>query len=175
MKRIPLILFAILMSIASSSCNDDENTWEKYSDWRNTNESWLQEQVNKKNNDGTPYYSKIVPPWDTKAYVLIRYLNDTTLTTGLRPMYTSTVEVKYAGYTCTGEKFDSSERYRTKCSNVIRGWLIALEQMQVGDKCEIVIPYQQAYNENEYGIIKPYSCLRFNIELLDIPYYEIRQ
>lgn len=183
MKRFPIILFSALMLFATVACNDDDDTWEKYTDWRNTNESWIQEQANRKNSDGTPYFTKLVPAWDNQAYVLIHYFNDTTLTDGLRPLFTSTVDVKYAGYLYDGTLFDSSYSltangdsiYRTKCSNVIRGWAIALEEMQCGDSCEVVIPYQQAYNASEYGSIKPYSCLKFNIKLVDIPYYEVKK
>lgn len=185
MKRFPLILFsALTLIITAVSCSDDEDTWEKYSDWRVTNETWIQEQAGRTNADGTPYFTRLVPAWDTQAYVLIHYFNDRTLTAGnLSPLETSTVDVKYAGYTCDGAMFDSSYAltangdsiFRTKCTSVIRGWLIALEDMHVGDSCEVVIPYRQAYNESEYGSIKPYSCLKFNLKLVDIPYYEIKK
>ncbi len=182
MKRFPLIFASILMIITTVACSDDDDTWEAYTDWRVANETWIQEQANRKNANGTPYFEKVVPQWNPQAYVLIHYFNDTTLTNGLSPLYTSTVDVKYAGYIYTGECFDSSYSnktygdsiFRTKCSSVIQGWAIALEQMQVGDSCEVVIPYQYAYNANEQGIIKPYSCLKFNMKLVDIPYYEIK-
>lgn len=167
----------------AAACSDDDNTWDDYADWRNANEAWLSEQAARTNDDGTPYYTKLTPAWDTSAYVLIHYFNDRRLTEGkLSPLLTSTVDVKYIGRLYNDEPFDSSftsqspadSIYRTACNKVIRGWVIALEDMRVGDSCEVLIPYQQAYGAANSGVIKPYSALNFGIKLVGIPYYEAK-
>ncbi len=180
MRKLPL-LFALLM-ISLTACLSDENTWTKNEGWRKANNAWLDEQANKKNPDGTPYYTRIVAPWDYQAYILIRYINDTTLTeNNLKPIYNSTVDVKYIGRIYTDEAFDSSylstspadSVSRFGVNNVIGGWTLALTKMHIGDSCEIVIPYAQAYGNTSQGsLIKPYSNLRFNVRLVDIPAYE---
>lgn len=181
MKKIYLLIIPVIVFIVVS-CKVESDTWEKYSGWRNDNITWLMEQELKKNSDGTPYYTKLVPSWDDQAYVLIKYFNDTMLTKdNLKPLYTSTVDVKYIGRLYNDEPFDSSYNnttpadsiYRTKLTKVIGGWVIAMEHMHIGDSCEVLIPYPQAYGRDSRGIIKPYSALRFNIKLVGIPGYEI--
>lgn len=182
MKRLPYLLI-LAVAIAVAACNSgDDDVWEEYSDWRETNEAWILEQATLTNADGTPYYEKLVPAWNPQAYVLIHYFNDREDTEdNLSPMLTSTVDVKYYGRLYNDEPFDSSYAntqwgdsiFRTTPSSVIEGWAIALQNMRVGDSCEVVIPYQQAYYTSEYGIIIPFSALKFNLKLVDIPYYEI--
>ena len=46
--------------------------------------------------------------------------------------------------------------------------------MHVGDTVQILIPYQSAYGSSSSGSVLPYSALRFNVRLEDIPDYEIR-
>lgn len=184
MKRLPLI-FLLLTALCYGfvSCINGEDTWDEYQEWREANESWLLEQSQRKNDDGSDYYKKIVPTSDKVAYVYIHYFNDTTLTrNNLSPMFTSTVDVKYIGRLYDGTAFDSSylntspadSIFRTQLSGVVTGWYIALSDMHVGDSCEVLIPYQWAYGESNYGAIKPYSALQFNIKLVDIPGYEIK-
>ncbi len=185
MKKLPYILLLTLFIVGLTSCfGDGDDNWDEYREWRETNENWLAEQALKKNTDGSDYYTKLVPVWDEKAYVLIHYFNNRKLTEGnLSPLYTSTVDVKYIGRLYNDEAFDSSYTqttygdsiYRTKCNAVIAGWTIALEDMRVGDSCEVIIPYQQGYMASQVGVIPPYSCLKFNMKLVDIPYYETNE
>lgn len=185
MKKLPLIFFLIVtVCVGFISCiSDEESTWNDYKDWREANESWLLEQAGKTNPDGSDYYTKLIPSWNSNAYVYIHYFNDRSATLdNLSPMYTSTVDVKYIGHLYDGTAFDSSyintypadSIYRTTLSSVIEGWTIALTNMHVGDSCEVLIPYQHAYGSSEHGDIKPYSALQFNIKLVYIPGYEIQ-
>jgi FKBP-type peptidyl-prolyl cis-trans isomerase len=97
----------------------------------------------------------------------------------LVPMLTSTVATKYQLFSMDDDKLDSSEGlddglFFTKVSSVIDGWQIALMNMHVGDTVQIVIPYQSAYGGISQGRIQPYSALRFNVRLSDIPAYEVQ-
>lgn len=185
MNKLPIIIL-LLASICAgfASCsNEEEDLWDEYKEWRATNENWLLEQIAKKDADGSDFYTKVVPEWNSNAYVYIHYFNDRRLTSGnLSPMYTSTVDVKYIGRLCDGTAFDSSylntspadSIYRTKLSDVVQGWTIALSDMHVGDSCEVLIPYQFAYGSSGQGAIKPFSALQFNIKLVDVAGYEIQ-
>lgn len=183
MRRFPILCIIVaLFAAIAASCGDDNN-WKDYTDWRNTNNAWIAAQADSLNPDGSKFYTRIVPDWDPGAYVLIHYFNDRSLTAGnLSPIYTSTVDVKYIGQLYDGTVFDTSfantangdSIYRTRLNGVIQGWTIALEDMRVGDSCEVVIPWQQGYGAQGSGIIQPYSALKFGIKLVDIPAYEIR-
>ena len=182
MKKLPLLFIFAFAALIYSCSTGEESTWDEYEDWRITNETWFAEQQNRTDANGSKYYNKLVPAWDTSQCVLIHYFNDRKLTEGnLSPLFTSTVDVKFKGSLYNDVPFDSSytntasygdSLYRTQCNKVIQGWTVALEDMRVGDSCEVVIPHSMAYGAQESGIIKPYSALRFHIKLVDIPFYE---
>lgn len=170
------------MGIVSTSCTEDENkdTWETYKEWREKNEAWLQQQAAREETSGKAYYQRVVPAWNPGVYVLMHKFNDPTTTQGnLMPLMSSTVNVKYKGMLYNDVAFDSSytrvdSLYTTKLSNVIEGWQIALQYMHVGDSVEVIIPYESAYGVSGSSAIPPYSALKFQIKLVDIPAYEIK-
>ncbi|MFC0180317.1 FKBP-type peptidyl-prolyl cis-trans isomerase [Thorsellia kenyensis] len=89
------------------------------------------------------------------------------------PGKTDKVRVHYTGKLVTGEVFDSSvqrgEPAEFPVNGVIAGWVEALCMMPVGSKWELVIPYELAYGERGAGgMIKPFSTLVFEVELLEI-------
>lgn len=186
MKKFFWILLAVLVTGVTYSCsNDDDDNYvdlSKYQDWKVQNEQWVEEMQNRKNPDGTPYYTTIVPDWNKGSFILMHYFNDRSETAeNLSPLYTSYVDVRYIGYNCQDEPFDSStvdNSYGTlgirrfACNGVIQGWSIALMDMHVGDTAEVVIPYEVAYGTSYTGAVLPYSALRFNIRLADIYRYE---
>lgn len=109
MKKITFLPLAVL-ALATIACDDDvKTTWDEYADWRNANEQWLNEQAQRKNPDGTPYFQKVVPDWNPGAYVLIHYFNDRAETEGnLSPLYTSTIDTRYELHLYNGLPVDSS-------------------------------------------------------------------
>lgn len=185
MKKLPLFFIFALAIISISCSSDEENLWEDYAEWRDANESWVNEQKERTDENGNKYYTTLIPSWDQSQFILIHYFNNRELTkNNPTPYYTSTVDVKYKGWLYNGESFDSSydrtasygdSLYRTQCNKVIQGWTVALENMHEGDNCEVIIPYTMAYGAQESGVIKPYSALRFHIKLVDIPFYEVKE
>lgn len=53
-------------------------------------------------------------------------------------------------------------------NSLIKGWTYALQQMVVGEKAEIVIPWILGYGVQGNGSIPPFSTLIFEIELVEI-------
>lgn len=93
--------------------------------------------------------------------------------TGPKPSAESTVKVHYVGTLIDGTEFDSSvkrnEPAQFPVSGVISGWTEALQLMPVGSKFRIWLPESLAYGANGAGdMIKPFSTLIFEVELLDI-------
>ena len=88
------------------------------------------------------------------------------------PADTSRVKVHYEGKLINDTVFDSSYRRNSpttfRCNQVIPGWTEALTHMPVGSTWMVYIPQEQAYAEREAGQIKPFSALKFKIELLSI-------
>jgi FKBP-type peptidyl-prolyl cis-trans isomerase FklB len=89
------------------------------------------------------------------------------------PTIQSKVLAHYHGTLIDGTVFDSSiergEPAEFPVSQVIRGWTEALQIMPVGSKWKLYIPQELAYGPQAKGaVIKPYSALVFDIELLEI-------
>ena len=92
---------------------------------------------------------------------------------GPKPTAESTVRVHYVGTLVDGTEFDSSvkrnEPAQFPVSGVIPGWTEALQLMPVGSKFKLYLPESIAYGANGAGdVIKPYSTLIFEVELLSI-------
>ena len=92
---------------------------------------------------------------------------------GQKPIATDKVKVHYHGTLIDGTVFDSSVRRGEPATfgitQVIQGWVEALQLMPVGSKWKLYIPYNLAYGEQGAGqMIAPYSALIFEVELLEI-------
>lgn len=87
------------------------------------------------------------------------------------PTPRSIVTVHYTGWTINGKKFDSSRAgvpVAFRLSELIDGWIIAIQQMCVGDKWEIYIPAELGYGKFSQPGIPGGSTLIFEIELFSI-------
>lgn len=93
--------------------------------------------------------------------------------TGAKPSANDKVKCHYHGTLINGTVFDSSvqrgEPATFGVSQVIPGWIEALQLMPVGSKWRLFIPSNLAYGEHGAGdVIEPNSTLIFDVELLDI-------
>lgn len=90
---------------------------------------------------------------------------------GRHPNPRSIVTAHYTGRTIDGQLFDSSRNgapLAVRLCDLIEGWIIALQQMCVGDKWEIYIPAEMGYGKVSQPGIPGGSTLIFEIELLGI-------
>ena len=88
-----------------------------------------------------------------------------------QPNIRSIITAHYTGKTINGKKFDSSHgRAPLACRlcDLINGWIIALQQMHIGDKWELYIPAEMGYGRFSQPGIPGGSTLIFEIELLGI-------
>ncbi len=92
---------------------------------------------------------------------------------GPTPGPTDRVKVHYEGRLLDGTVFDSSiqrgKPIEFNLNRVIKGWAEGVALMQVGAKYMLYIPYELGYGKQGAGdVIKPYSALIFEVELLEI-------
>ena len=92
---------------------------------------------------------------------------------GEKPKATDKVKCHYHGTLINGTVFDSSVQRGQPAtfgvSQVILGWVEALQLMEIGSKWRLYIPSELAYGERGAGdTIGPNSTLIFDVELLDI-------
>lgn len=89
---------------------------------------------------------------------------------GKRPQPTDTVEVYYSGKLINGVIFDGTSPGLPaffKVTEVLPGWIEALENMREGDHWEIVIPPSLAYGARGMGdAIPPDQSLVFDMTLI---------
>ncbi|MBP3537273.1 MAG: FKBP-type peptidyl-prolyl cis-trans isomerase [Muribaculaceae bacterium] len=93
--------------------------------------------------------------------------------TGAQPKAGDTVKVHYTGKLIDGTVFDSSvergEPATFGVTQVIPGWVEALQLMKAGAKWRLFIPSQLAYGPNGAGgVIGPNQTLIFDVELLEV-------
>ncbi len=92
---------------------------------------------------------------------------------GPKPTAQSRVKVHYTGRLIDGTVFDSSVERGEPASfgvtQVIPGWVEALQMMTAGSKWRLHIPSNLAYGpQGAGGVIGPNSTLIFEVELLEV-------
>lgn len=92
---------------------------------------------------------------------------------GPQPTANDQVEVHYTGKLIDGTVFDSSEERGMPATfgvtQVIPGWVEALQLMKAGSRWRLFIPSQLAYGPNGAGgVIGPNATLIFDVELLKV-------
>ena len=163
-------LFAFVVLIASfNACNKD-----------NTDEAWRDANTNAYDNmTKNPAYTAL-PPGTGPSGVYYKLIKSGTGTE--YPIQTSKVKVLYKGTYYDGTVFDagsgsSNIPVEFSLSSTVRGFSFALQNMVVGDKWEIWIPYYLGYGSAGYQttyyqtLIKGYSTLVFEVELVEITQY----
>ena len=92
---------------------------------------------------------------------------------GPKPEAHDQVKVHYTGKLIDGTVFDSSfergEPATFGVTQVIPGWVEALQMMTAGSKWRLYIPSDLAYGPNGAGgVIGPHATLIFDVELLEV-------
>lgn len=88
-----------------------------------------------------------------------------------QPTVRSIITAHYTGWTINGKKFDSSRGgmpLACRLCDLIEGWIIAMQQMHIGDKWEIYLPAEMGYGKFSQPGIPGGSTLIFDIELISI-------
>lgn len=87
------------------------------------------------------------------------------------PTPRSIVTAHYTEWTINGKKFYSSwggTPIAFHLNELIEGWIVAIQQMYIGDKCEMYIPAEMGYGKFSQPGIPGGSTLIFEIELFGI-------
>ena len=92
---------------------------------------------------------------------------------GIKPNANDQVKCHYEGTLIDGTLFDSSIKRGQPTvfgvSQVIKGWVEALQLMPEGSKWKLYIPSELGYGSQQAGeMIPPYSTLIFEVELIKV-------
>ncbi|MDD6210087.1 MAG: FKBP-type peptidyl-prolyl cis-trans isomerase [Bacteroidales bacterium] len=172
MKGINCLLTLFLAIIFITAC--DKNNEPSYdAEWKKQNEDFF---------FNIPKDSIPIPP-DTARYHKLTdlstlddiYYKILVPGKGEIPYFTDSVKVIYTGWLINDSIFDTTEgsKYEFtgrpfKVSGTIAGWRTALQNMPVGSKWRIIVPWALGYGANGSGDIPGYSTLIFDMELKSI-------
>jgi FKBP-type peptidyl-prolyl cis-trans isomerase len=170
MKNIYYVFLFAALSVSFSACNstaaDDA--------WQTANTNDYQAPTKK------PDFKKLLTTTGPSG-VYYKVIQSGTGTE--YPFQTSNVKVLYKGCYYDGTVFDTGSSQNNipvefNLGSVVRGFSFALQNMVVGDKWEIWIPYYLGYGAAGYTdpntyqlIIKGYTTLVFTVELVSITQY----
>lgn len=195
MKRHIIIYIGALVCgmMALTSCSENDDTVEEFPNWQETNEQYFNSlyatTVSNVSLGSTTW--KVYNGWSledsiaTEAadHIVVEVLNAGT-GSGC-PLYTDSVKVHYEGRLLpstsypSGYVFDKSfyDEYDIETSTpttlgvsgVVDGFGTALQNMHIGDRWRVYIPYQLGYGTTGSTNIPAYSTLIFDITL--VAYY----
>ena len=122
------------------------------------NKKWLEEKAKEEGVMALPQgiYYKVLKSGDAN---------------GPKPSKRSIVTAHYTGWTINGKKFDSSRGgapFAIRLNELIDGWIIAMQEMHVGDQWELYIPAEKGYGKYSRPGITGGSTRIFEVELLGI-------
>ena len=172
MKKLFYYLLISFISFSFATCSDNDDNLKG---WKEENETAFNAIV--ENSDYTELKTETGP-----LGVFYKVLPNDKPKGTEHPLQTSNVKVLYKGMYYDGSIFDSGTgegetpvEFSTNAT--VRGFSFALQNMVVGDKWEIWIPWYLGYGysglKNSYGqtVIKGYTTLVFEVELVDIIQY----
>jgi len=171
MKNVFYLLIFSILTVSFNACKSNNDN----SEWQTANDAYYQSIAK-----DPAYLALTTPTGPTGVY----YKVEKTGTGTEHPLQTSTVMVLYEGTFYDKTVFDAGTSnndvptsFSLSGSNTIRGFSFALQNMVVGDKWQICIPYYLGYGitglqDSYYNtIIKPYTTLNFDVELVSITQY----
>ncbi|MDL2222760.1 FKBP-type peptidyl-prolyl cis-trans isomerase [Bacteroidales bacterium OttesenSCG-928-M11] len=161
MKKVLYLALIIFSAFSFTACVEDDD------EWRDKNEKFYEKLAE------DPEYSIVSLPGvaDAVYYKVLEKGEGTEY-----PLQTSQVKVLYRGFYYTGTEFDSGHQdinypATLNVNGVVRGLSIALQNMKVGDKWEVWVPWPLGYGSTSYNSISAYTTLGFEVEILEIIMY----
>ena len=193
-KYILLSLLFTQCLLLFTSCDETEEV-NKYADWRNRNEAFIDSLKSVYDAKTDPELIQIIPYAEKNYPIYAKKLK--TVTSGETPLYTDSVTAYYRGMLINEAVFGAATtpHYYTKLyqsldvfdknfegeepnafespttfivNEQVYGWREVLQRMKVGERWEIYIPWQQGYGSSVSGTIPAYSTLIFDVNLVSI-------
>ena len=155
--EITLLLLVILPTLAVYRLTKERKTMSKR-DYIQSNKDWLEAKSKEEGVKALPkgIYNKVLSEGNQSS---------------AQPTVRNIITAHYTGKTIDGKQFDSSRGgvpLACRLCDLIEGWIIAMQQMHIGDKWELYIPAEMGYGKFSQSGIPGGSTLIFEIELLGI-------
>ena len=178
---IPLLLLAFIFT----SCEETKEI-SKYDNWQERNEAFIDSLYNvyttQADHGGLSRFQLLTNPSD---YIYYKELDAVETLEGYvasdeKPLdATTTVDVYYKGVNILNERFDGftgSEptvfdepvSFAVTYGSIINGWWEVLQQMSLGERWLVYIPWDYGYGSSGSSSILGYSTLIFDMQLFRI-------
>lgn len=204
-----LLVSVLMIAFIATSCSETDDAVEEFEDWQKKNEAYfknLYSEVQTKIAAGDASWKIIrsysMPDADEdfsytqkpEDCIIVHVETAGTGNSG-SPLYTDNVRVHYSGKLIPSASYDNGLVFDKSYSGafnpqtaspsqftvngVVDGFSTALQNMQVGDRWTVYIPYQLGYGKKAQNTIPAYSTLIFDITLhsffragADVPNYQ---
>lgn len=194
MKKFLYIFSLLFVGLVMTSCSETDDTEEEFPDWQNTNEAYFSSTYNsaqQKIASGDNSW-KIIKCYSMpedgeyftsspENYIVVNVLEEGT-GAGC-PLYTDSVRCHYQGRLLPSTSYkdgyvfdqswygtfsdDTAKPSEFLVSGLVDGFATALQNMHIGDKWRVYIPYQLGYGSaSSSSTIPDYSTLIFDISLI---------
>jgi FKBP-type peptidyl-prolyl cis-trans isomerase len=162
-KTKVLLLLLAFITFSFTACNEDDNTNDQ---WQKDNQKAYEEIKT------AAGWMLVTVPQGIPSGVYYKDISDENAKKGNEyPIQTASVTINYSGAYYTGTVFDAGTNAVFEVNKVVRGFGVALQNMVVGDKWSVCIPYHLGYGSVSTGTIPAYTTLFFEVELLKINQY----
>lgn len=189
-----LICLLFVTSLSIVSCSESDGAEDPYANWEERNQKYIDSiaQLARKNEGNEPGQWKVIRSYklgdpvlgeevNVNQYVYCKIIDNDGV--GQKPLFKDSVDVNYRGELIpllNGKTVVFDQSYTGnldpematpsgfRVNQVITGWTTALQQMRVGDRWEVYIPYDLAYGQSGQSSIPGYSTLIFDVDLVDI-------
>lgn len=183
-------IFIGIALIGLASCSEAEEDEFDSAAWKTKNEAYFETQYQAHSVQTDTRF--VLPSWGQPSGRALSDVAHTScvlvdvLKSGLgasSPYYTDSVSINYSGRLIPTEDYPDGYVFETSylknfdpaldvpvsstVSGFVEGFSTALQQMHLGDKWRVTIPYQMGYGTVDKSIIPAYSTLVFEIELVD--------
>lgn len=180
---VGVMLFTIHCSVFTVSCSEDESADEEYPNWQERNDAMTEQwAANSSYRKIRSYTQDETSTSKNSDYIYVEVLE--TGTGSESPLYTDTVRVAYRGRLlpstsyAEGYVFDQTYlgdfNWKTMgvASNAIaggfmQGFSTAVQNMHIGDRWRVYIPYTLMYGSASSTSYPAYSNMIFDIALVD--------
>lgn len=186
MKEIRILLSALLLLLAFSSCDEKEEVGE-FDNWKERNQLFVDSIANVARNSTDGSWRVFVVEgldsskvWPNEYYVYCNVLSQGSGT--VHPAFTDTAVINYEGRLMPTAKFPEGDIFDGSYSGefdpqfdvpvslpingTVPGFYTALQQMVAGDTWRVYIPYELGYGTSSTSKIPAYSTLIFELNLV---------
>ena len=182
-----------LMAFVLASCSETEGDDGEFDDWQNRNETYFSKvyaDAQQRISAGDTSW-KILRKWSLPAdnagfqakatdHIVVHVISAGTSTSG-SPLYNDSVRVNYVGRLIPSKSYSSgfvfsrsylgaynaetAQPVTLGVNRVDDGRATALQQMRIGDRWEVYVPYALGYGTGTSGSVPAYSTLIFDMSL----------